>query len=208
APASPSPYHPPPASAGITSPLPAALLSDYDPDDSDFDGIPKVIFLEEEDFPTWVREPYNHMAAKGYGTNFTRALEWWTVVEGGYKFKTSVSFQTSGLSAEHRPEEVGIWLQILRRNLMKSPAIKNEEKYVQAWWGWWGRLQPEWRQRNEGGRPCPGGEGPWDALKKPGQNGMLMVLLSLVWWKEIATDATASEWLAAVRDVGWVLAKM
>ena len=37
---------------------------------------------------------------------------------------------------------------------------------------------------------------------------MLMVLLSLVWWKECATTVTEASWRAGVVDVAWVLGRM
>ncbi len=76
-----------------------------------------------------------------------------------------------------------------------------------SWWAWWASLQPEWRTKDSFGRPVVGGEGTWDNLRYPGKNGMLMVLLSLWWWRGIAT-ATIDDWTVAVHDVCWVLEKM
>ncbi len=93
----------------------------------------------------------------------------------------------------------------------KSPAIKDEESYARAWWAWWSQLQPEWRVRGADGRPVPGGSvvDDWGkSLCRPGKNGVLMVLLALVWWKEITTAATTVDWDVAVQDVAWVLSQM
>ena len=48
----------------------------------------------------------------------------------------------------------------------------------------------------------------WSKLECPGKNGLLIVLLSLVWWREIATATTLEDWHAAAADVGWVAEAM
>ncbi|KAI0323656.1 hypothetical protein GY45DRAFT_1226980, partial [Cubamyces sp. BRFM 1775] len=149
--------------------------------------------------PGWVREAYNYMEAKKFGDDFTCAIEWWTVIERQHGWKTS----TKGLGTEHRPPEVSHWLRVLRRNLHCSPPIASESAYSAAWWCWWSGLQPSWRMPNGGGRPVACGDGAWGDLRSPGKNGLLMVLLSLVWWRDTATDATMQDWSAAAADVRW-----
>lgn len=85
-----------------------------------------------------------------------------------------------------------------------------EQEYAASWWMWWTGIQPDWRIPGEdGARPSTDVEpGPWDDLERPGTNGMLVILLSLMWWREIATEATIHDWTEAVRDVVWVLALM
>ncbi|TFK80672.1 hypothetical protein K466DRAFT_605143 [Polyporus arcularius HHB13444] len=48
----------------------------------------------------------------------------------------------------------------------------------------------------------------WDKLSRPGQNGLLMVLLALLWWREAATPATEADWAEAAQDVAWVISHM
>ena len=116
--------------------------------------------------------------------------------------------QSKGLSAANRPEAVSHWLRVLRRDLAKSPSIQDEVGYAKQWWTWWSGLQPEWRGRDNHGRPMMSGDGAWDCLNKPGVNGMLIVLLSLSWWREIATTLTLDSWNAAAADVAWVIDKL
>lgn len=71
-------------------------------------------------------------------------------------------------------------------------------------------MQPEWREVGPGGELMRRGEGDWpDELQRPGQNGMVIVLLTLWWWHEaLGGDADTAGWDAAVRDVVWVLSKL
>ncbi|KAI0705720.1 hypothetical protein C8Q76DRAFT_630374, partial [Earliella scabrosa] len=155
--------------------------------------------------PDWIRQPYDFMEAKNLGKIFGRALEWWVVLEGRYGWQTA----TQGFPAAHRPQQVADWMRVLRRELTKSPKILDEQQYADRWWGWWSSLQPTWRERGSDGRPLIGDSpGHWESLQKPGKNGFLLVLLSLVWWKECATARTESSWQAAVADVAWVLGNM
>ncbi|KAI0716930.1 hypothetical protein C8Q76DRAFT_616890, partial [Earliella scabrosa] len=153
--------------------------------------------------PGWLRDAYDHMKSKTCGAQFDRALALWTELERMYRWQTP----TKSLGAKNRPEAIGRWLRVDRRVLAKTPNMPNEAEYADMWWSWWGGLQPGWRIRGPSGRPCTGGEGPWDELSVPGKNGMLIVLLSLLWWHGIMSE-TRGDWEAAVRDVVWVLQQM
>ncbi|KAI0683219.1 hypothetical protein C8T65DRAFT_560714, partial [Cerioporus squamosus] len=108
-----------------------------------------------------------------------------------------------------RPAIVKDWLQ-RGRKYHERPPIDDEEAYVSSWWTWWMALQPEWRERNVHGRPVQTAvaKEDWDKLSCPGQNGLLMVLLTLLWWREVASSATESDWTNGARDVAWVLSHM
>ncbi|KAF8182184.1 hypothetical protein K438DRAFT_1601038, partial [Mycena galopus ATCC 62051] len=95
----------------------------------------------------------------------------------------------------------------IRRSTTRETVVEDHDALVRKWWEWWMSLAPDWRERDENGRPKVGeGAGEWGALAHPGANGVLMVLLPLVWWRRGETSAVATEdWLAAVCDVLWVL---
>ncbi|KAI9061403.1 hypothetical protein FKP32DRAFT_1576114 [Trametes sanguinea] len=152
-------------------------------------AISDVIMLDEEGWPQWLREAFDHLEGQRLGRSFMRALEWWTVLERAYEFKSS----SKGLGAADRPPEVHHWLRVLRRVLDKPPTIENEEAY---------------RTRGDGDRLVIGGQGSWEDLTQPGKNGMLIILLSLSWWRGSATAATLDDWNAAVEDVSWVIQSM
>ncbi|KAI9061266.1 hypothetical protein FKP32DRAFT_1576315 [Trametes sanguinea] len=163
-----------------------------------------VIVLQEEGWPQWLREAFDHLEAMKLGRGFMYALEWWTVLERAYEFKSS----TKGLSAVDRPPEIHHWLRVLRRVLDKPPHIEDEAGYSVSWWKWWTGMQPDWRRRDAEGHLVRDGSGSWEALSQPGKNGILIVLLSLAWWRNNATEVTLKDWDAAVQDVGWVIKSM
>ncbi|KAJ7840491.1 hypothetical protein B0H14DRAFT_2314042, partial [Mycena olivaceomarginata] len=127
----------------------------------------------------------------------------WTLLEEAYGFQTSTAAlpSKSGL----RPAEVAQWIKY-GQSTTREIQVENHEKLVKKWWEWWTSLAPEWRKKDENGRPAIGDEGgDWGALGHPGGNGMLTVLLPLVWWRRGEVKEVASEeWVAAVRDVAWV----
>lgn len=92
--------------------------------------------------------------------------------------------------------------------MKKIPAIQDENQYATQWRNWWEALQPDWRTFDEDGRLEQVGSGEWGALDHPGKNGVLMVLLSLMWWQDIATSQTLHDWNHAARDVAWTIWQM
>ncbi|KAJ2965567.1 hypothetical protein NUW54_g14076 [Trametes sanguinea] len=133
-----------------------------------------------------------------------RAAEWWTVLERSYSWQTSAK----GLPTKNRPSQVAEWMRVHRRELTRHPAINDEVEYAQQWQQWWAGMQPEWRVLNADGWPVQDGIGSWESLTNPGKNGLLVVLLSLMWWRTVATSATMDSWTSAAADVAWVVACM
>ncbi|KAJ7776480.1 hypothetical protein DFH07DRAFT_731905 [Mycena maculata] len=148
------------------------------------------------------------------GTGWNTAVRRWTELERAYGFETSVStdpcldgtkltfVHSRALPTEGRRAAVAKWTEWGRKP-DKPPTVELES--IKAdWKKWWVALAPEWHQKNDVGELVQGGQGLWGDLVHPGANGILMVLLVLVWWREKEESASES-WLAAVRDVGWVL---
>ncbi|KAI0653759.1 hypothetical protein C8Q70DRAFT_888267, partial [Cubamyces menziesii] len=152
--------------------------------------------------PPWVVAAMDRMDNEknmNYGGYFKRAVDWWIVFERSHGWVTS----TKGLPTDNRPAEVANWLRIDRRNLNKLPAIANEEQYAVQWQQWWRTLQPDWRSVDNEDRLEQIGEGDWGHLDHPGKNGVLMALLSLMWWRDIATSKTLTDWYHAAKDLAW-----
>ncbi|KAF7971989.1 hypothetical protein HWV62_19339 [Athelia sp. TMB] len=77
------------------------------------------------------------------------------------------------------------------------------------WWEWWVDIQPSGR-RVEGAFTLARRDAGliiWKRLSKSGVNGMLLVLVGLVWWKLMIGDAD-DDWRKAVTDVTWALHEM
>lgn len=117
--------------------------------------------------------------------------------------------QAQGLGTVSRPKEVAEWMK-WGRKLNKPPAITDISQFSQSWWGWWQGLQPAWRLRDSSNRPLISSMvgDHWGGLVRPGKNGLLLVLLTLAWWKNVCTELTLFEWEAAVADVSWVVSQM
>jgi hypothetical protein len=86
---------------------------------------------------------------------------------------------------------------------------QTKELWVGAWWKWWHSLQPEERALQDNNELSRLGEMNWSEMAElHGDNGLLQVMATLVWWGEVAQKrgkAEIDEWRAAVDDVTWVL---
>jgi hypothetical protein len=76
-------------------------------------------------------------------------------------------------------------------------------------------LQPEWRAVSDVVGPLDSSHrldfvdgADWSAVNKHGRNAFFSVMATLVWWGvALSAPSTSDEgWMAAVQDVGWVLA--
>ncbi|KAJ3725418.1 hypothetical protein C8R42DRAFT_576411 [Lentinula raphanica] len=77
---------------------------------------------------------------------------------------------------------------------------------------WWSVINPEWRERDRENRIVPGGEGEgtWNSVHKPGQCGMITVLVCIRWWFLRAKDDNEemAKCLLLLSDVQAVLEDM
>ncbi|KAJ7772153.1 hypothetical protein B0H14DRAFT_3164805 [Mycena olivaceomarginata] len=152
-------------------------------------------YWRREDRADWSEELGRAHAAFERGRNW--GLEW-------------------AMSAKNRPQRVGGWISRGRKWTL-PPTLgaelgtrETEGLWVNEWWKWWQTLQPEERLLfdNELSRPDTANWSEMSAMY--GRNGLLLVMATLCWWGEVAvgrglgSDAQ-EEWLAAVRDVTWVL---
>jgi hypothetical protein len=85
--------------------------------------------------------------------------------------------------------------------------VVEAEKMEEEWWAWWTAINPKWRQRDDEGNVLQEGNGSWDALKCPGQNGFLNAVVCLKWWGGVM-DTPSDAWKLAVADVKWVMRQM
>ncbi|THU87795.1 hypothetical protein K435DRAFT_866935 [Dendrothele bispora CBS 962.96] len=86
------------------------------------------------------------------------------------------------------------------------------------WWVWWATINPDWRERDvRNGRLRASTDEPkekerWDVMRRPGQCGMLTVVLCLYHWfnklNEEGEDEETKDWAAALADVIWVVQSM
>ncbi|KAJ7089509.1 hypothetical protein C8R43DRAFT_891312 [Mycena crocata] len=107
-----------------------------------------------------------------------------------------------------RPDQVKKWISYGRKGGPKPP-ITNAKVFGDEWWGWWHKLNPEWRYVAEDGATMETDEsGEWGELDNTGPNGMLNVLICLRWWKDALGEEASKKWDLAVADVTAVLKQM
>jgi len=127
--------------------------------------------------------------------------EWMECVHAFVKFQQQSNFPDTGPSfppaAGVRPTEIGAWMK--NRRPWKDVEIADIAGFVQKWWDWWSSLQPDSRTAND----MPMIDMDWEKLKKPGRNGFLLIILSLVWWGK--ASGRDEEWQTAVAEFSKVL---
>ncbi|KAJ7670790.1 hypothetical protein DFH06DRAFT_981111, partial [Mycena polygramma] len=130
----------------------------------------------------------------------------WTLLEEAYGFQSSSAAIGAKITKPGvRPSEVGQWIKH-GWSTTRETEVKDQETLVTKWWDWWKVLSPAWRNVDDAGRPAAGDvAGDWGVLVHPGVNGMLAVMLPLVWWRLGEEGAPSKDWLAAVHDVAFVL---
>ncbi|KAI0039990.1 hypothetical protein FA95DRAFT_1478205, partial [Auriscalpium vulgare] len=81
-----------------------------------------------------------------------------------------------------RPKEVGEWFKD-KRQLDRPPIITNVAKFAKSWRVWWRAMQPAWRRGdNWPFQRRVVDEEQWVDLRKGGRNGLVMVLITIIWW--------------------------
>ncbi|KAJ7701650.1 hypothetical protein B0H14DRAFT_3032062 [Mycena olivaceomarginata] len=89
---------------------------------------------------------------------------------------------------------------------------ETKELWVGVWWKWWESLQPEERTLQDNNELLRPREVNWSEMAGLyGDNGILQVMATLVWWGEVAHKHGKAEiegWRAAVDDVTWVLERL
>ncbi|KAK7019706.1 SERTA domain-containing protein 3 [Paramarasmius palmivorus] len=89
------------------------------------------------------------------------------------------------------------------------PSEVQPETLAKEWWVWWSRVvNPRWRPRAED-MVMPGGNGSWEAVRMPGKDGFVLLLVSLRWWCDLLDRPGADcLWLATLKSVYWTLEEL
>ncbi|KAK7035531.1 SERTA domain-containing protein 3 [Paramarasmius palmivorus] len=74
------------------------------------------------------------------------------------------------------------------------------------WWHWWSKVvNPRWRPKSED-MVMPGGRGSWEAVRIPGKDGFILVLVALWWWCDLLDHPEQDLlWVSSVKAVYWTL---
>ncbi|KAJ7665859.1 hypothetical protein DFH06DRAFT_1385485 [Mycena polygramma] len=107
---------------------------------------------------------------------------------------------------------VDSWINLGRKSWAPS-VTATPEQYGKWFWMWWRGLQPEARLIGDGVM-SRASDIVWDGIRDlSGKNGMLQVMMVLMWWgaKAHANDASAEsrmDWQLAMEDVRWAMDEM
>ncbi|KAJ7575912.1 hypothetical protein C8J56DRAFT_801032, partial [Mycena floridula] len=102
-----------------------------------------------------------------------------------------------------RPAAIQWWIA---QGHMGDPDIGDLGLFKEQWWNWWKLVNPDWQEATDNGKLMSTGDGPWDALKISGINGLFSPLICLCWWFQwICHEGENLAWLSTVANMTWVL---
>lgn len=115
------------------------------------------------------------------------------------------------VTPDDRPDQFAVWMKYARK-LTHKPKIDDSKIFGGDLRIWYVNVLPEWRTKGvETGwrfsRAVPETGDVWKKMeKKAGGNGTFLVVLGLLWWRDIAkTDEEKADIKAALDDFAWTL---
>ncbi|KAL1657905.1 hypothetical protein GGF50DRAFT_92967, partial [Schizophyllum commune] len=139
------------------------------------------------DAPEWFSKALSRLRAD-LGSEWAHLLHAWVRYEGVKHYGKGRPSKTSRLEvAGCRPKEVSAWIAGGRWRSEGCEPAKKEGKFasalMSAWWAWYIKLVPSWREEDEEGRLDDFTEfgGDVGKLDVPGVNGVLSLIFGLKW---------------------------
>ncbi|KAJ3709701.1 hypothetical protein C8R42DRAFT_598140 [Lentinula raphanica] len=166
--------------------------------------------VDKSGWPKWVSDAYDALMAEHLLSDnlWVTTIQAWAALERNYEFSnpigTSATFPATG-----RPSVVSWWFRN-RKPVLRGPPdnlFGEVSEFSAEWWIWWSMINPTWRERdNATGRLVinESDDGDWSMLNRPGQCGILVVLMCLFWWRQ-RLPAPSQDWTSALQDVSWVI---
>ncbi|THU88316.1 hypothetical protein K435DRAFT_566851, partial [Dendrothele bispora CBS 962.96] len=143
-------------------------------------------------WPGWMvaAADYLEPQAGTMGEIWSTLLEEWNIFERWHDFENP---KNACYTAAGRPPIVGVWFKGGKRFRALTPkeALDGKIKDLDKTWPlWWSTINPDWRERDNTNKIVLGsdGQGDWLALNKLGPCGILLVIMCLVWWKQLLSD--------------------
>ncbi|THU89892.1 hypothetical protein K435DRAFT_676973 [Dendrothele bispora CBS 962.96] len=176
--------------------------------------------VDQEGWPAWLESAFETFTQYERLRNvevWVKLLEEWATLERKFGFENP-----GGPSAFYtkigRPDLVDWWSRVARKKVRKEgpssmPLVNAFAKDFQVWWA---AINPEWRDRDLSNgclrldhRAEPKDKDRWEVMKKPGQCGILTVLVCLFHWHQhVETSEDEDEWRKIADDVKWVVGSM
>ncbi|KAK7441192.1 hypothetical protein VKT23_016673 [Stygiomarasmius scandens] len=181
------------------------------------DKVVSVPGVDKTGWPAWLSSAFDIFS----GVNSLRgevlwscALKDWTDLERKYSFVNPVG-AAAFYSAVSRPELISWWSKNGKKVREEPPDIMADVVgFHESFWNWWLMINPQWRERDGNGRlvsirqESKDNDG-WDCMCRPGQCGILTILLCLFYWfLRLGSDEEWNKWKEALEDVSWVLQRM
>ena len=131
----------------------------------------------------------------GMGEEWMELVNLWASFEARLQYK-----EVKKLAPTGRPSAVALWIGRARLSTWR-PIIENVSKYEASFWEWWSVIQPDWRLE-DGELVCECVVGDWEALRLPGINGVVSIVVALFYWGlEVLEDSRGqSRWVSAVEE--------
>ncbi|KAJ7864012.1 hypothetical protein B0H14DRAFT_3443818 [Mycena olivaceomarginata] len=174
--------------------------------------IPLLVQMRE-DRSKWTLELGQAHTAFELGRGW--GMEWSICVGKFFDFESVWGFleKEAQVGRMYRPQQVAGWLSRGRKWMM-PPTLgmdigtrQTKDLWVGLWWKWWESLQPEERTLLDNELSYPEQASWSEMVGLHGDNGLLQVIATLVWWGKVAQKwgkAEIDDWRAAVDDVAWV----
>ncbi|KLO06048.1 hypothetical protein SCHPADRAFT_895783 [Schizopora paradoxa] len=170
-------------------------------------GGPPIVVNE---LPSWAIPLYEHLRVAFTGDDEEKVLYHWAKLE---KILDGSANRRRGLGCKFRPGAVLFWTS--RNRLLDKPPLdeirRDLTKYGEAWRSWYAGLMPAWRVAGNQSRwpllqQVPSDER-WVDVRKGERNGILLLLLTLMWWKDASEPGSEArdEYESALDDVAWLM---
>lgn len=134
--------------------------------------------------------------------------EWAQAVATFICFERDAQFPTKELrlpGSVHRPVAIKTWYfekRAMSGAQWEAHGTGDSDAFGKRWWLWWADIQPEGRQIKGDAVPdVDGSTLDWTRLCKPGPTGVLLALVTLIWWKKMLGGVESDSWTKAVVDV-------
>lgn len=138
----------------------------------------------------------------------TFGQSWADLVQQWVEFEQKEGFKERGkLGTADCPECILQWKKCACPSTWR-PDISNVLSFEQEFRTWWISLQPTWWVSE--GTMVTSMEGDWDVLRKPGQNGLICVLVGLFYWGRLVQEDEnqCRGWAELVEDCLLILCQL